>query len=599
MRAEVGHRASSLPGPGSASASLAWVGVALVSALPAVVLAVMGYHRRWVSEDAFITLRVARNLLAGLGPVYNPGERVEAYTHPLWLGILWLWGALGGSLEIGAVALGLLLTLGGLLAAQAGALRLSGHAVGGLVLPLGAVVFAAIPAVWDFATSGLETGLTFGWLGIGFWLLARACAPDDRGTSERRWWYITALVLGLGPLIRPDLALFSGAFLLALLIGYSRLAGGMRAINGGGPILLAAAILPLGYQLFRMGYFAAVVPNTALAKEAGDAYWTQGQRYAADFVGTYALWAPLLPLLGWWSATTVELWDRRNRAAALSTAAPVCAAVLHGLWVIRVGGDFMHARFLLPTIFGALLPVMAVRLPALTGRRISALFTLAVAVPVLTWALICALWLRVPYAGGSGPAEIADERGFYARHAGRANPVTADDYAASSWSQDGLALRARAEQRRSDPGAPRVLLTAGQEFLAVPTVSADVDLVSAGGNISLLGYNAGLRVAVIDVAGLGDPIAARLQVEMRGRPGHEKGLSTDWVIARYGVPTDGDTLSVQAARQALGCGDLAALRQAVEEPLTAERFLRNTWLAWRLHHLRIPGNPLQAQVELC
>jgi len=36
-------------------------------------------------DDPFITFRYARNLLAGLGPVFNPGEHVEGFTSPLHL----------------------------------------------------------------------------------------------------------------------------------------------------------------------------------------------------------------------------------------------------------------------------------------------------------------------------------------------------------------------------------------------------------------------------------------------------------------------------------------------------------------------------------
>jgi len=38
----------------------------------------------WVAEDAFITFRSVDNMLAGYGPVWNIGERVQVYTHPLW-----------------------------------------------------------------------------------------------------------------------------------------------------------------------------------------------------------------------------------------------------------------------------------------------------------------------------------------------------------------------------------------------------------------------------------------------------------------------------------------------------------------------------------
>ena len=42
-------------------------------------------RNRWVCDDAFITFRYVQNLLGGNGLVYNVGERVEGYTHFLWL----------------------------------------------------------------------------------------------------------------------------------------------------------------------------------------------------------------------------------------------------------------------------------------------------------------------------------------------------------------------------------------------------------------------------------------------------------------------------------------------------------------------------------
>ena len=39
----------------------------------------------WLGDDAYITFRVVWNVVHGYGPVFNPGERVQAYTHPLWM----------------------------------------------------------------------------------------------------------------------------------------------------------------------------------------------------------------------------------------------------------------------------------------------------------------------------------------------------------------------------------------------------------------------------------------------------------------------------------------------------------------------------------
>src|ERR1700730_4905150 len=92
--------------------------VSLVTAGPAIVLLVLGWLRRWTAEDAFIDFRVVSNLLGGHGPVFNPGQRVEAYTSPLWILVLtvghgllrvrveWLAALLGLGFSAAAVAVG-------------------------------------------------------------------------------------------------------------------------------------------------------------------------------------------------------------------------------------------------------------------------------------------------------------------------------------------------------------------------------------------------------------------------------------------------------------------------------------------------------------
>ncbi|HEY0840318.1 MAG TPA: hypothetical protein VGD74_09030 [Vulgatibacter sp.] len=39
----------------------------------------------WVVDDAYITLRSVDNFVHGLGLGWNPDERVQAFTHPLWM----------------------------------------------------------------------------------------------------------------------------------------------------------------------------------------------------------------------------------------------------------------------------------------------------------------------------------------------------------------------------------------------------------------------------------------------------------------------------------------------------------------------------------
>ena len=84
--------------------------------------------------------------------------------------------------------------------------------------------------------------------------------------------------------MRPDLAVFSVILLVALLACLymcesSRLTAGRTS-----RLVAAFVALPALYQLFRMGYYAALVPNTALAKATGGAQWSLGWDYLVDFV---------------------------------------------------------------------------------------------------------------------------------------------------------------------------------------------------------------------------------------------------------------------------------------------------------------------------
>src|SRR4051812_25888306 len=46
------------------------------------VLRIEGHiHQGFLEDDAYISLRNAKNLVEGHGLTYNPGERVEAYTN--------------------------------------------------------------------------------------------------------------------------------------------------------------------------------------------------------------------------------------------------------------------------------------------------------------------------------------------------------------------------------------------------------------------------------------------------------------------------------------------------------------------------------------
>ena len=211
------------------------------------------------------------------------------------------------------------------------------------------------------------------------------------------------MAIGLGPLVRPDFAIFSAAF-FAVLLAIQRPASVRSALR---PLLLALA-LPVAYQVFRMGYFAMLVPNTALAKEAGLSRWGQGAAYAWDTLGTYWLFVPLA-LLGAWLVSPTARSRPRSRTDLLLVLLPVLAGALHIVYVIKVGGDFMHGRLMLPGLFALLMPVAA--LPLSPHRATTTLTAATIAI----WAPVAATELRTPYAGTFYLSErgISDEPESY------------------------------------------------------------------------------------------------------------------------------------------------------------------------------------------
>ena len=566
----------------------------LVAAVAAGVL-LGGWLQRWTSDDAFINFRVVDNLLAGDGPVFNAGERIEVATSPLWLLVLTVAEAAvpGAAVAWASVLLGLALTVTGVVLSMLAARRLFGRTPAALSVPFGAVVFAALPPSWDFTTSGLETGLTFAWLGAGFWGLVRWADAEPPTAGRPLWLYA---LIGLGPLVRPDLAVVS-LFLLAWLTVVGRGSWWRRGLG-----LAVAAALPVGYQVFRMGYYGLLVPNTAVAKESSRPLWARGMVYLVDLVAPHALWLPALVALGLLAVAAPRAGWRPRQWSLVAVV--LLAAAVHALYVVRVGGDFMHARLLMPSLFLALCPVAAV--PLTRRRAVSSGILLAVGA---VWATASVAYLRIDYEANIAPSGIADERGFYSALSGSADPVTLRDHGGAGVMQYNARVRALHRQGR-DLILVQVIPVTPDTPVAVTAPSAD-GIVFWVGNAGFYGVGAGLDVLVVDQFGLSDPVASHLEPPPPGRPGHEKVLPPVWLLARYGAPEladqgapplpvpDAEPPAVAAARATLDCGPVRELVAATGAPLTWDRFWDNMTGSPHRTSLRIPADPYAARRQFC
>jgi arabinofuranosyltransferase len=364
------------------------------------------------------------------------------------------------------------------------------------------------------------------------------------------------------------------------------------------PLLLAPAL----YECFRMGYFACTVPNTALAKSAAKANWPQGFKYLCDFGATY--W--LLPLLGV-VALLVASSINRDRRRTTVVLLPAILGLVHALYIVRVGGDFMHGRLLLPATF-AVLQCAGVAVVPLDRRH---LVLLSSALAVVLWSGLCAAYFEVPYLGGDRDG-IADERGFYALVAHSTHPLELSSYRGFHLYEDGeRTLNAATSCARTRGCAPFLLLDTenaedvfytdgrARRIPAAASVAGGTEAVVARGQVGVFGYLAGPNVMVVDRFGLADWVASRLPLGPRGRPGHEKLLPNAWLVARYGAELPAEEPAVTAARRALHCGRLAELREGVSAPMTMSRFAQNFRVALWSSELSIPADPAAAARLFC
>ncbi len=567
----------------------------MVLVVPSAIVLAGAWSYRWVQEDAFINFRIIDNLLAGHGPVFNIGERVEAYSDPLWLFLVA--GAHEAlpfvTIEWLTVILGLIGTAFGVVLAGRSVQRLAGDRDGGVTLPLGLLVFAVVAGVWEFATSGLEMGLTFCWIGLGYWLLVR--------TAERRRSAVRcAFVVGLGTLIRPELILMSVVQLVALAVviaspGWK----GSSSVTRRYLAPAAAAIaLPVLYELWRMAYFAMLVPNTALAKSATASWWSQGFTYVWNFVAPYTLWLPLALAVPLVLPRAMRWWHGHDRIGVTVLLTPVAAALVDILYVARIGGDYQHARLLLPAFMSLCLPIVV------SVKELRTLLIIPV-VGIVAWSVVCAGWLRFSTGGVlRSDHGIVDERAFWIAVTGSTDPVnTADYHNRLGGFNRSLAAGARHQGQQ--------LMVANTELGA--TVSPDIQpaasslpfhLVVSAGAIGVTGLLSGPDTYIFDTYSLANPVGSHFTVTRRGRPGHEKFIGPDWMIARFGtratvLPNDVSRQTVAAARRALDCGVLHSYLTAITAPLGPSRAVSDFIHSFDFTSMTFSAQPAAAEQKLC
>ncbi|HVU04208.1 MAG TPA: hypothetical protein VHE30_20765 [Polyangiaceae bacterium] len=430
----------------------------------------------WTCDDAFISYRYAKNLVLGHGLVFNVGERVEGYTNLLWT----LWVAVG--LRLGAGPEGWTGASGLVCHAVTLVLLLAFHLslrrrlpVTRATLPVACLAAAVHPDFASFATGGLETAAFTATVCVAYFLLARGLL------SGKNTPFLAGIALGLSSTLRPDGVVFAGAAFVALVLL------GERKVRVLATFGVTVAAFSVAVTAFRLAYYDAWFPNTYYAKSAYLTWHSQGLVYLYSYLHKYwVLFAGAgFAAFALRRPSTLALDEDGERFFRVHVTLSALFALFYGYYVVRVGGDFMYARLLIPVT-----PYLAILLEL-------GLYRFSRSRPVAYLELVAlALGLMLltprPVTDADWLSGIADERGVYSDK------------------------RVVEDARKS-------------EILARFFRGLPVRLAFLGTEARVM-YEADIPVAIEADTGLTDRTIARQPLAKRGRIGHEKRASVPYLV---------------------------------------------------------------------
>lgn len=306
-----------------------WDGVALYGSFAVGAILTFCYS----TDDPFITLRYAQNLVHRHGPVFNVGQRVEGFTSPLHLllvTIAYLFPYGHGLLKV--KLLSLLFAVLTLVAARRlfDALELPP-----LVRTIGMVL---VGGSWSLAVAsgnGLETTLTC-------WLTTLLVAGLVRGEASRRPVFIGLCGAGLAA-VRPEGIVVALVLALVSLIAEPRKTAWWRRSAWFVGAVAADALI----EAFRIAYYGQTLPNTYYAK-AGvlSTDFRSGLNYLTRLLpGVPSVMKVLLLLLALIGAVTILIGSNRRSWYVVG------AVVAQVGFILESGGDWMiGSRFFAPVV---------------------------------------------------------------------------------------------------------------------------------------------------------------------------------------------------------------------------------------------------------
>ena len=430
----------------------------------------LAVQRAWINDDAYITFRTVDNFIHGYGLTWNVTERVQAYTHPLWMLLLSMFDFFTHQIYATSLVLSLGLSFAGVY------LLAKKMALSQIAAVLAVLVLSFSSAFVDYSTSGLENPLSY-------FLLALFLLIYFRKSAKNKLFWLS-FVASLALCNRMDTGIF---YIFPIMYEFLRERSWRslaRVITGQTPFI--------AWEIFSIVYYGFPFPNTAYAKLSAAIPDLLYYQWSLSYYHFTLAYDPIT-IFGILCGLGAAVYKKEWRTWAVAAGIP-----FYLLYLVRIGGDFMGGRYFALPLFCAMLLVSRIPLRVMSLSRASGL-------PALVFVIIFQAYYVTPIVGNifhKDPTQmekgVSDERLQYAENSGLVYLIDkafervmlqnwqAIKWPDTNWGADGERMKRLAETSQQS--------------------------VFISGNIGYKGFNAGPKVYIIDMYALPEPLLARLPV---------------------------------------------------------------------------------------
>lgn len=433
-------------------------------------LAFLGFiliRNLWVSDDAFITLRTVDNFLNGYGLVWNVGERVQVFTHPLWMFLLIPMDYFFADPMYGFYLIALLLSLWTFY------ILFNRFATSLPRILFLIIVMGGSMSFIDFSSSGLENPLTH-LLIVGFLVIYF----QEGEVSPKRLFQLS-LLAGLAVFNRMDTLIIFLPALLQLFLSQNnpKWKTFLWMVAGFIPFIL--------WELFATFYYGFPFPNTYYVKAVTGLPLGYLFKQGIAYIENSYHWDPLTLGTVFFGMVTALLQREAKRSAV------ALGSLFYLVYILWEGGDFMSGRFFSGIFLLGLFLLLTFDFRRFFGE-----------IAPQTQRLLFFLLVMVALSAERPPLlTYTDQPG-----------IPDDQYGIAN--EKGYYFNTNSFLNYVRTGYPHELIVQGRKAAVEKTTPIDSN------TIGMFGYFAGPEIYIIDTYALADPLRAHLPINGPSRIGH-------------------------------------------------------------------------------